>query len=163
MSFWTVQTHPDTSIVFQGWRWSFYTSGMFGVLLGVLIYFTIQEPKRQPKQDSTDEADIRELVGGDKANWWRKAMVMCHYFCKPTIIIFCLAGSFRKAGTLDQSISIYHVSYTPISDMYTITMHWQTKQTRHIQITVKFICELLQQHLPTVKIWENMSMVSSSR
>ena len=89
-------------VAFQGWRWSFYISGTFGVMLGVLIFFTIQEPQKRLKDDSSDKADIYELNGGEKVTWKSTATLLCRYVCTPTFLVFCLAGSFVKAGKFCQ-------------------------------------------------------------
>ncbi|XP_022326868.2 MFS-type efflux pump MSMEG_3705-like isoform X1 [Crassostrea virginica] len=70
----------------QGWRWTFILSGIPGILVGVLMLFTLKEPER--KQDPLNlSGSAFERLGKTLRN-----------FCSPSLLLICLAGSIRNAS-----------------------------------------------------------------
>ena len=46
-----------------GWRMVFLVFGIPGVLLALLLFFTVQEPKRQPRSEEGDESLLIAIKG----------------------------------------------------------------------------------------------------
>ena len=55
-----------------GWRWTFVAMGLPGILLGLILYLTVKEPKRgnfdQPGEKAAEAAKIRETIASLKGN-----------------------------------------------------------------------------------------------
>ena len=69
----------------------FYISGIPGILLSILILFTLKEPERRtkPGESANEEANVtacEKLRNGLKP------------FVSPSLLMLCLAGSIRNAG-----------------------------------------------------------------
>ncbi|CAG7718590.1 unnamed protein product [Allacma fusca] len=77
----------QANIYGQGWRWAFIFAGLPGLFLGILIAVTVREPER--KYSSTDPASR-----GNPS----KFAVVIKSFCRPSILLLCLAGSIRNAA-----------------------------------------------------------------
>ncbi|KAK2143591.1 hypothetical protein LSH36_829g00010 [Paralvinella palmiformis] len=90
----------DANILGQGWRWTYYISGIPGLLIGSLIFITVMEPERQVKRDTTDAADLQTLLGHRESEptCCQKAKFVCKVFFKPSVMLLCLAGSVRNAA-----------------------------------------------------------------
>ncbi|XP_035709342.1 protein spinster homolog 1 isoform X3 [Folsomia candida] len=75
----------------QGWRWVFIIAGIPGIFLGFLIMLTVREPERtKGKNEPGDKDEVRSSCGH-----------LCHIvssFCRPSILLLCLAGSIRNAA-----------------------------------------------------------------
>lgn len=88
-----------TIYVFQGWRWSFFISGMPGIVLGILMLITLKEPERK---NATKEAQNAE-VSTNTNNYENDGVCIklgriLRPFLAPSLIIAVLAGSLRNAG-----------------------------------------------------------------
>ncbi|KAL3872099.1 hypothetical protein ACJMK2_040053 [Sinanodonta woodiana] len=79
----------------QGWRWTFIISGIPGIVLGLLIFFTIKEPERKTADGSTDNKIYANLQQIDKA---KRRWDTLKAFIQPSLLLACLAGSVRNAA-----------------------------------------------------------------
>ena len=91
-------------IIFQGWRWAFYLSGIPGVLVGALILMTVREPGRNAKREkTTSDSEKEELLGAatNDGDSEQTALIKLEELVKNSlslsIFILCLAGSIRNA------------------------------------------------------------------
>lgn len=83
----------DADIMGQGWRWFYYIAGMPGLLLGVLIFFSIREPERVQTGVSTTQGILT-----DQGQLCSKLGHMFKQFLRPSPALLCLAGSIRNAA-----------------------------------------------------------------
>ncbi|CAH1785992.1 unnamed protein product [Owenia fusiformis] len=82
----------DANILGQGWRWVFFISGIPGIILGAVIFFTLKEPERTgQKQNETKYVDV-------PLSWKEKIAFIVKPFIRPSLLLLCLAGSIRNAG-----------------------------------------------------------------
>nr|KAG5712463.1 hypothetical protein BaRGS_011437 [Batillaria attramentaria] len=84
----------------QGWRWSFFISGIPGVVIGLLILTTVREPQRRQTQKAP-------VGGGDAAEPEKGVVAMsaCYKlkqtlkpFATASVLLLCLGGSVRNAA-----------------------------------------------------------------
>lgn len=106
----TTQWHQCVVCV-QGWRWSFYISGIPGVVLGLLILLTVREPPRRTLPASS------QSTGGGQTIQDSTQMTACQKLActlKPfmtfSVILLCLGGSIRNAG--EARTGIHSSSFT---------------------------------------------------
>ena len=106
----TTQWH-QCAVCVQGWRWSFYISGIPGVVLGLLILLTVREPPRRTLPASS------QSTGGGQTIQDSTQMTACQKLActlKPfmtfSVILLCLGGSIRNAG--EARTGIHSSSFT---------------------------------------------------
>ncbi|KAK7095407.1 MFS-type efflux pump MSMEG_3705-like [Littorina saxatilis] len=87
------------NIMGQGWRWSFYISGIPGVVLGVLILATVSEPARRVAPGPSETSgggqrikDVSEMTACQKLTSTLKP------FATFSVVLLCLGGSVRNAA-----------------------------------------------------------------
>ncbi|KAK3087414.1 hypothetical protein FSP39_005573, partial [Pinctada imbricata] len=76
----------------QGWRWTFFLSGIPGVLLGILILVTVKEPERtvtHPEEEKEETQNVQISV---------RTRRLFSKFCNPSLILICIAGSIRNSS-----------------------------------------------------------------
>ncbi|KAH3800834.1 protein spinster homolog 1-like isoform X2 [Dreissena polymorpha] len=84
----------------QGWRWSFFISGMPGILIGILILLTLKEPERKNASKEATQAQqgdqsLNSTVSESKLKRLGKILKP---FLAPSLILAVLAGSIRNAA-----------------------------------------------------------------
>lgn len=81
----------------QGWRWSFFISGIPGVLIGLLIIITLKEPERK---EASKEAKLGETSGKatESLSVCKKLGHILRPFLAPSLILAVIAGSVRNAA-----------------------------------------------------------------
>ncbi|XP_074655462.1 MFS-type efflux pump MSMEG_3705-like [Tubulanus polymorphus] len=75
-----------------GWRYVFIISGAPGIAIGILIFLTVKEPKRQ------SEPGIEHNVNDGEETRCQKVLRTLKPFTRPSLIVLILAGSIRNAG-----------------------------------------------------------------
>ena len=90
----------------QGWRWSFYISGIPGVVLGLLILLTVREPPRR-----TLPTSLQSTGGGHTVQDSACQKLACTLkpFMTFSVILLCLGGSIRNAGEA-RTVFLPHLS-----------------------------------------------------
>ena len=85
-------------LVNQGWRWTFFLSGAPGILLGFLIILTLKEPERNRTASGVAAKTAnQDLVPAAQMTFSDKAIRTLKKFCKPSLLLICLAGSIRNS------------------------------------------------------------------
>lgn len=79
----------------QGWRWSFFISGMPGIVIGILMIITLKEPERKSATKETKKDDIQFTVTESRLARLGKILKP---FLAPSLILAVLAGSVRNAA-----------------------------------------------------------------
>lgn len=87
----------------QGWRWSFFISGIPGVIIGFLILTTVREPqRRQAAKPSTTLNPAGDASQTEKDVATMSACYKLKRTCKPfataSVLLLCLGGSIRNAA-----------------------------------------------------------------
>ena len=92
------------SVSFQSWRWSYYLSGIPGVLIGALILTTVREPGRGAKSEKADSSGEREEllnsasnIEGKKYETLAKLKKVIMNSFNLSLIILYIAGSIRNS------------------------------------------------------------------
>lgn len=78
----------------QGWRWAFFISGIPGIAVGILLFFTVKEPERSKDKAGSEEKTesiVRESTG-------QRLLKILKPFIAPSLILAVLAGSIRNAA-----------------------------------------------------------------
>ncbi|XP_064616663.1 MFS-type efflux pump MSMEG_3705-like [Liolophura sinensis] len=74
----------------QGWRWSFFISGIPGLVLGIVILLAVKEPERKTKSEKEKS--------GSRKNVLKRLGTILKPFCSPSLLLLCFAGSVRNAA-----------------------------------------------------------------
>lgn len=96
---------PPLNIWGTGWRITYYGSGVICVIVGILTWFTLWEPKRQ----AIGETDA---AGDKKVTIW-------DVIKDPKIIMLCIAASIRHCGGMcfAYNCDLYYQQYFPDYDL----------------------------------------------
>lgn len=78
----------------QGWRWVFFIAGIPGIFLGLLIMMTVKEPERSKTSKKQEESEAQ----GSEMTTCGRLCGVASSFCRPSILLLCLAGSIRNAA-----------------------------------------------------------------
>ncbi|KAL4218886.1 hypothetical protein ACF0H5_021474 [Mactra antiquata] len=81
----------------QGWRWSFFLSGIPGIVIGILIILSVKEPKRHSATKEAQSAESATNTRQDDPICTRLGRIL-KPFLAPSLIIAILAGSVRNAA-----------------------------------------------------------------
>lgn len=82
----------------QGWRWSFFISGVPGLAIGVLMLLTLKEPERKPASKTAGTAEAEETAPVVTLTFGQKMARILRPFLAPSLILAVLAGSVRNAA-----------------------------------------------------------------
>ena len=80
-------------LLFKGWRWAFFISGIPGILVGILLFITVQEPERTTGKATEEKS---ETIVKEKP--LQRLVKILKPFLAPSLILAVLAGSVRNAG-----------------------------------------------------------------
>ncbi|XP_053380034.1 uncharacterized protein LOC123546771 [Mercenaria mercenaria] len=83
----------------QGWRWSFFISGIPGIAVGILMLITLKEPERKNASKEAQKADnegTKEVTASDGI--CVKLGRILKPFLAPSLILAIVAGSIRNAA-----------------------------------------------------------------
>jgi hypothetical protein len=85
-----------STVLLQGWRLSYYGSGIVGLIITLLTAFTLREPERQAIGEENDANANAAVVRADedstrKSGQWKVML-------QPRVIMLCLAASIRHTG-----------------------------------------------------------------
>ncbi|XP_052789670.1 protein spinster homolog 1-like [Mya arenaria] len=80
----------------QGWRWSFFISGIPGILMGLLIFVTVKEPERKNASMQSEQKDTQSEQ--PKASICQRLGTILKPFLAPSLMLAILAGSVRNAA-----------------------------------------------------------------
>ena len=100
---WSVDFHHKGPVIrkvcspFQGWRWAFYICGIPGIILGIILFFTIREPTRRQRRKETN-VDDEESHNGICSQLGSTMRVALSHFLTCDVFSLCLATALRKAG-----------------------------------------------------------------
>lgn len=89
-------------ILFQGWRWSFFISGMPGIAVGILMILTLKEPERKTaskESAATADTNTTAVNYANQSHCYKLGQIL-KPFLAPSLIMAVLAGSIRNAGML---------------------------------------------------------------
>ncbi|XP_043214141.1 MFS-type efflux pump MSMEG_3705-like isoform X1 [Amphibalanus amphitrite] len=81
----------DANIMDMGWRWSYFISGGPGILLGILMIFTMKEPQRAGVTDESRAAARQKT-------FVQRLPEMMRLFFRPSLFLLCFAGAIRNAA-----------------------------------------------------------------
>ena len=147
----------------QGWRWSFYISGIPGVVLGLLIMLTVREPPRRTVRKSSDSSDGMQPIQ-DMAQMTACQKLACTLkpFMSFSIILLCLGGSIRNAGKTEFfffSLCViwkpwYAVSALPRKRWVQVTFQGKLVSTTAAQCVLKKMKGLQGWKISSLKKWK---------
>ncbi|XP_072908368.1 protein spinster-like [Hemitrygon akajei] len=81
------------NILGQGWRWSFFLSAVPGFVVSVVLLLTVREVPSRKESDFNPH-----LTTTGRLTLRQKLLQGMQPFLKPSLLLFCLAGSIRNAG-----------------------------------------------------------------
>ncbi|XP_072045497.1 MFS-type efflux pump MSMEG_3705-like [Amphiura filiformis] len=82
----------DANINGQGWRWTFFISGIPGFALGALILFTMREPERTLNRGEQAQKSKYEATA------LQRLTLAAKQFLSPSLLLICIAGSIRNGA-----------------------------------------------------------------
>ena len=86
----SVQTHLN-------WRWAFIISGIPGLVLGVIIWLTVKEPKRGASDQAQNSVkNATKAVTLPLSEKIRELFKL--FFMSPSLLLLCIAGGVRNGG-----------------------------------------------------------------
>ena len=139
------------TVCVQGWRWSFYISGIPGVVLGLLILLTVREPPRRTLPTSLQSAGGGQTQDSRQMTACQKLACTLKPFMTFSVILLCLGGSIRNAGEA-RTVFIPHLSQSGLKThsflMLKPVLNWANVCSPNILQTVQptmihFLIELL--------------------
>lgn len=90
-----------------GWRITYYGAGIVALILAILVWFTLKEPKRTViGDDNSQDEDAKKIT-------------IWHIIIDPKIILLCLAASIRHCGGMcvAYNCDLYFKTYFPNYDL----------------------------------------------
>lgn len=81
----------------QGWRWSFFISGIPGIAVGILMFITVSEPERKNASKEAQKADTNDSLSSSDGICVRLGRIL-KPFLAPSLILAVIAGSVRNAA-----------------------------------------------------------------
>lgn len=82
----------------QGWRWSFFISGIPGIVIGILMFITLKEPERKSASKQAHEASADKDEFRVVQSRCSRFLAILRPFLAPSLILAVLAGSVRNAA-----------------------------------------------------------------
>ncbi|XP_043201897.1 MFS-type efflux pump MSMEG_3705-like [Amphibalanus amphitrite] len=79
----------EADIMGMGWRWAYFVSGGPGIILSIVMLFTLREPPRSGVTASKDSP---------QASLVKKLPQVIRLFCRPSILLLSFGGAIRNAA-----------------------------------------------------------------
>ena len=79
------------------WRWVFFLSGIFGIVLAPIVLITIKE-KRQRNYSEVRSIQNKRGCAKKLDSFWKKGLLLLVTFIMPGMLMLCFAGGIRNAG-----------------------------------------------------------------